>query len=142
MVNINIEMLKNKLYPVAKALFMIGETLVDESKQHISEQEALGKIRSYLREADVICSRYGVDRLIEDCVYTKPVSNTLDETENESLNNWLNTKPLICPDTFLSVCDQCSNNPKNGGSGICNCTIPYMQARSGGLMGKLRGKGD
>lgn len=87
MANINIEMLKNKLYPVAKALFMIGETLVDESKQHISEQEALGKIRSYLREADVICSRYGVDRLIEDCAYTKPVSNTLDETENESLNN-------------------------------------------------------
>lgn len=87
MANINIEMLKNKLYPVAKALFMIGETLVDESKQHISEQEALGKIRSYLREADVICSRYSVDRLIEDCTYTKPVSNTLDETENESLNN-------------------------------------------------------
>ena len=126
MANINIEMLKDKLYPVAKALFMIGETLVDESKQHISEQEALGKIRSYLREADVICSRYGVDRLIEDCMYTKPVSNTLDETENESLNNWLNTKPFLYPDTFPSVCDQCSNNPKNGGSGICNCTIPYM----------------
>lgn len=126
MANINIEMLKDKLYPVAKALFMIGETLVDESKQHISEQEALGKIRSYLREADVICSRYGVDRLIEDCMYTKPVSNTLDETENESLNNWLNTKSFLYPDTFPSVCDQCSNNPKNGGSGICNCTIPYM----------------
>ena len=126
MANINIEMLKGKLYPVAKALFMIGETLVDESKQHISEQEALGKIRSYLREADVICSRYGVDRLIEDCMYTKPVSNTLDETENESLNNWLNTKPFLYPDTFPSVCDQCSNNPKNGGSGICNCTIPDM----------------
>ena len=127
MANINIEMLKNKLYPVAKALFMIGETLVDESKQHISEQEALGKIRSYLREADVICSRYGVDGLIEDCAYTKLISNTLDETENESLNNLLNTQPLICPDTFLNVCYQCSNNPKNGGSGICNCTIPYMQ---------------
>ena len=126
MANINIEMLKSKLYPIAKALFMISETLVDESKQHISEQEALGKIRSYLREADVICSRYDVDRLIEDCMYTKPISNTLDKTENESLNNWLNTKPLLYPDTFPSVCDQCSNNPKNGGSGICNCTIPYM----------------
>lgn len=137
MANINIEMLKNKLYPVAKALFMIGETLVDESKQHISEQEALGKIRSYLREADVICSRYGVDRLIEDCTYTKPVSNTLDETENESLNNWLNTKSLICPDAFPNVCDQCSNNPKNGGSGNCNCTIPYMQAPLRWTNGKI-----
>ena len=26
-----------------------------------------------------------------------------------------------------SVCDGCANNPKNGGSGICNCTLPYMQ---------------
>ena len=23
-------------------------------------------------------------------------------------------------------CKYCSNNPKNGGSGICQCTIPYM----------------
>lgn len=23
-------------------------------------------------------------------------------------------------------CEHCSNNPKNGGSGICNCTIPYL----------------
>ncbi len=23
-------------------------------------------------------------------------------------------------------CKYCSNNPRNGGSGICNCTIPYM----------------
>lgn len=22
-----------------------------------------------------------------------------------------------------SVCNQCNNNPKNGGSGICNCTL-------------------
>lgn len=26
-----------------------------------------------------------------------------------------------------SPCVECSNNPKNGGSGICNCTLPYMQ---------------
>ena len=32
MADINIEMLKNKLYPVAKALFAISETLVDASK--------------------------------------------------------------------------------------------------------------
>lgn len=28
---------------------------------------------------------------------------------------------------YPSCCDDCSNNPKNGGSGICNCTLPYMQ---------------
>lgn len=26
----------------------------------------------------------------------------------------------------IDPCKYCSNNPKNGGSGICNCTIPYM----------------
>lgn len=24
---------------------------------------------------------------------------------------------------ILNICDTCSNNPKNGGSGICNCTL-------------------
>lgn len=27
-------------------------------------------------------------------------------------------------------CRSCSNNPKNGGSGICCCTIPYMSPNS------------
>lgn len=26
-----------------------------------------------------------------------------------------------------STCDRCPNNPANGGSGICNCTIPYKE---------------
>jgi hypothetical protein len=28
---------------------------------------------------------------------------------------------------YPDCCNGCSNNPKNGGSGICNCTLPYMQ---------------
>ena len=36
---------------------------------------------------------------------------------------YLDVNGLDYPD----CCDGCSNNPKNGGSGICNCTIPYMQ---------------
>lgn len=24
---------------------------------------------------------------------------------------------------ILNICDTCSNNPKNGGSGICNCIL-------------------
>ena len=45
MADINVEMLKEKLYPAAKALFIIGETLVDESKQHISAEDAIKKIQ-------------------------------------------------------------------------------------------------
>ena len=29
--------------------------------------------------------------------------------------------------SFSPCCDSCSNNTKNGGSGICNCALPYMQ---------------
>lgn len=26
----------------------------------------------------------------------------------------------------IDPCEGCSNHPANGGSGMCNCTIPYM----------------
>ena len=32
-------------------------------------------------------------------------------------NGWVNG---------VNVCDKCSNNPKNGGSGICCCAIPSL----------------
>ena len=35
-------------------------------------------------------------------------------------------EPIKINNFMPSVCDKCSNNPKNGGSGICNCTIPYL----------------
>lgn len=35
-------------------------------------------------------------------------------------------KELDFAQQYYDVCDGCSNNPKNGGSGICNCTIPYF----------------
>lgn len=28
-------------------------------------------------------------------------------------------------------CRHCSNNPMNGGSGICLCTLPYMSRQTG-----------
>ena len=68
MANINVEKLKEKLYPAAKALFIISETLVDVSKQHISAENAIDKIRTYMFDTDIIGSRYRVDRLIEDCM--------------------------------------------------------------------------
>lgn len=32
-------------------------------------------------------------------------------------NGWMNN---------VNICDKCSNNPKNGGSGICCCAIPSL----------------
>lgn len=119
MADINIEMLKNKLYPVAKALFAISETLVDASKQHISDRDALTKIRSLMHDATVICSRYRVDKLIEDC------EEKYGEWTRNYLGKWVGLEPLEIH--YPDCCDGCSNNPKNGGSGICNCTLPYMQ---------------
>lgn len=26
----------------------------------------------------------------------------------------------------IEACKNCPNNPTNGGSGMCSCTIPYM----------------
>ncbi len=116
--DINIGLLKDKLYPVAKALFIIGETLVDVSKQHISAEDAINKIRSYMYQTDVIGSRLCVDQLIEDCMEPQ-VYNWFEDYGKR----YLEVNGFDYPD----CCDECSNNPKNGGSGICNCTLPYMQ---------------
>jgi hypothetical protein len=128
MEEINVEMLREKLYPAAKALFIIGETLVDVSKQHISAEDAINKIRSYMHQTDVIGSRYRVDRLIEECM--EPVeTNAFGEIDNEWLKRLLSEHPIQTLEiNFPSCCEGCSNNPQNGGSGICNCTLPYMQS--------------
>ena len=118
MADFNVEMLKEKLYPAAKALFIIGETLVDVSKSHISAEDAINKIRDYMCDTDVIGSRFRVDRLIEDCM-AEQVYNWFEDY----CKKYLEVNGFDYPD----CCNGCSNNPKNGGSGICNCTLPYMQ---------------
>lgn len=125
MADINVEMLKEKLYPAAIALSCIGEVCVDVSKQHISAERAIDKIRGYLRDTDAICSRFRVNKLIEDC--TEPVISNIfeDEWQRNYLGKWVGLEPLKAD--YPSCCDGCSNNPKNGGSGICSCTLPYMQ---------------
>ena len=128
MVDINVEMLREKLYKVASALFRIGETCVDASKEHISEADALDKIRNYLYDTDVIGSRLRVDKLIAECMEPQ-VHNIFGNQHEEWLKTYwgkwigLDSPTINYPD----CCDGCSNNPKNGGSGICNCTLPYMQ---------------
>ena len=76
MANINTDMLKEKLNPVVSALFGISETLVDVSKCHISAEHAIDKIRSYMRQTDVICSRYRLDKVLDECT----------EIENDSIS--------------------------------------------------------
>jgi hypothetical protein len=126
MADINIEMLKERLYKVASALFCISETCVEVSKQHISEEAALNKIRGYLNDAGM-WSKLKVDRLIGECMEPQ-IYNTFEEQQDEwirkYLGKWVGLEPQI---NYPDCCDGCSNNPKNGGSGICNCTLPYMQ---------------
>lgn len=117
MAEINVEMLKEKLYKVASAIFRISETCVDVSKLHISEADALDKIRNYLNDAGM-WSKFKVDQLIEECM-GEQVYNWFEDYGKR----YLEVNGLDYPD----CCTGCSNNPKNGGSGICNCTLPYMQ---------------
>ena len=127
MAEINVEMLREKLHKAAIALSCIGEVCVDVSKQHISAERAIDKIRNYLYDTDVIGSRYRVDKLIEDCMECN-VYNIFEEPDHEWLKKILNEQPLQTFEVnYPDCCDRCSNNPKNGGSGICNCALPYMQ---------------
>lgn len=127
MAEINVEMLKESLYKAARALACIGEVCVDVSKQHISAEDAIDKIRGYLHSTDSIATRYRVDKLIEECM-EPVVSNTLEEKAYDWLKEIFKDQPMQTFEiNYPSVCDGCSNNPKNGGSGICNCTLPYME---------------
>lgn len=51
--------------------------------------------------------------------------NAINITEQPSLNDYLNSslKDSLVGNFKQSPCDNCSNNPKNGGSGICNCIL-------------------
>ena len=66
MANIDTEKLKEKLYPTASALFCISEVCVGVSKQHISAEDAIDKIRMHLSKTEVF-SKARVDCLIDDC---------------------------------------------------------------------------
>ena len=47
--------------------------------------------------------------------------NNPNITKQPSLNDYINTSYTL--NTEQSPCDNCSNNVKNGGSGICNCIL-------------------
>ena len=75
MADMNVELLKEKLYKVSKSLFCIGEACVEASKQHVSLEDALDKIRGYLSDS-CMESRFQVDQLIEDCM--EPIVSNID----------------------------------------------------------------
>lgn len=105
MADINVEMLREKLYKAAIALSCIGEVCVDVSKQHISAERAIDKIRNYLYDTDVIGSRYRVDRLIQECM--DPVLHNI--MSNEEANDWLNkalAERLTDIDRFVYFADK------------------------------------
>lgn len=77
-----------------------------------------GKIFYYT--GDIDCPLYVVDN-----DYTFEVDQKYNEWQRNYLGKWIGIEPLEMD--YPSCCDGCSNNPKNGGSGICNCTLPYMQ---------------
>lgn len=82
MANIDVEKLKEKLYPTASALFCISEVCVDVSKQHISAEDAIDKIRGYLGKAEMF-SKYRVDKLIADCAVNEYVFTASKEALNK-----------------------------------------------------------
>lgn len=60
------ERTKLKLRPTVASLFMIGETLVDVSKSHISAETAIDRIRECMDGA--ICSKYRLDKLFDELI--------------------------------------------------------------------------
>lgn len=76
-----------------------------------------------------------------------PPSTTKDYHDYPELPDWAKqtnapdwTKQPQTVDNFTftygfecEACKSCSNNPANGGSGICHCTIPYFQRDTSGI---------
>jgi hypothetical protein len=105
MAEINVEKLREKLYKAAIALSCIGEVCVDVSKQHISAERAIDKIRHYLYDADVIGSRYRVDKLLQECMD----STLADISLNKEINDWFNkalSEKLADIDRFVYFADE------------------------------------
>ena len=103
----------------------LGNDVTHEREWYIRTD---GKIFYYT--GDIDCPLYIVDNDYTFEVDLSPqVYNLFEEKNNEwqrnYLGKWIGLEyPKI---DYPDCCNGCSNNPKNGGSGICNCTLPYMQ---------------
>ena len=54
--------------------------------------------------------------------------------------DWVSTS--ISNDSIPDCCKPCPNHPSNGGSGICNCVLPYMSLSSTGGSYRIINNGD
>lgn len=52
-----------------------------------------------------------------------PEKDIKDYTDGTIYDPW---EGYVEHESYFDCCSGCSNNPKNGGSGICHCTLPYM----------------
>ena len=68
---------------------------------------------------------YDMALYVVDNDYTFEVDQKYNEWQRNYLGKWVGLESFKTD--YPSCCDGCSNNPKNGGSGICHCTLPYMQ---------------
>lgn len=96
----------------------LGKDVTNDREWYINTD---GKIFYYT--GDIDAPLYVVDNdytwhVVED--YFIPYNDLLEKAQ-EYLKEFDFVKQ------YYDVCDKCSNNPKNGGSGICNCALPYMQ---------------
>lgn len=59
---------------------------------------------------------------------TDNTNNCLDSLLNSYVDiNGYNLEDATINNFTQSACENCSNNPKNDGSGICHCTLGQMQ---------------
>lgn len=64
------------------------------------------------------------DRLDKECKLV--VSDDVVKLQPYIPLNGLQTDPIDLLQHIPIPCRGCSNHPSNGGSGICNCTLPYF----------------
>jgi hypothetical protein len=71
------------------------------------------------------------DDFIEEDSYEDGLVNVAKKHLRDYLNgtstNDCDLGDIVILSSDESPCDTCSNNPKNGGSGICNCTLGSLQ---------------
>lgn len=60
--------------------------------------------------------------------FVPTVNQTIVNMPPMNFNDY--TTPITDPtiNNIPTCCQQCSNHPSNGGSGVCHCTLPYMQS--------------
>lgn len=63
-----------------------------------------------------------IDKLIKELPVIKIPSTVQPNVPDYDFN-----KPLPYLEHIPNCCKNCNNHPSNGGSGICNCVLPYME---------------